>query len=188
LKASGIYEIRNVTNGKRYIGSSFDIKRRLGQHKSSLRTGRHDNEHLQRAFNKYGESGFVYAPLIVCERAELLYYETRLVQHYKATSAQHGYNKVVPDRSCLSEATKRKISEVRKAQWQSPEYRAKMIASQKGRVKSAEHKARMSADRKRWPITEAQLARLARGRTGRVWTDEAKRNLSIAMTIAKAAA
>lgn len=47
----GIYKI--IINGKAYVGSSFDIERRLIQHKSDLNCKRHDNTHLQNAYNKY---------------------------------------------------------------------------------------------------------------------------------------
>lgn len=47
----GIYKI--IINGNAYVGSSFDIERRLIQHKSDLNCKRHDNTHLQNAYNKY---------------------------------------------------------------------------------------------------------------------------------------
>ena len=49
----GIYKI--VINNKAYVGSSFDLDRRLIQHKSDLNCHRHDNKHLQRAYDKYKE-------------------------------------------------------------------------------------------------------------------------------------
>lgn len=47
----GIYKI--IINNKVYIGSSFNIQRRLIQHKSDLKNNRHDNQHLQNAYNKH---------------------------------------------------------------------------------------------------------------------------------------
>ena len=61
----GVYQIKNTLNGKAYIGSSKNIKRRLGIHRSMLRRGTHRNPHLQNAWNKYGESAFVM--VAVCE-------------------------------------------------------------------------------------------------------------------------
>lgn len=57
---SGIYKITNKVNGKFYIGSSNNIKRRWMHHKSNLRNGTHVNIHLQRSYDKHGESSFVY--------------------------------------------------------------------------------------------------------------------------------
>lgn len=47
----GIYKI--IINNKVYIGSSFNIQKRLIQHKSDLKNNRHDNQYLQNAYNKY---------------------------------------------------------------------------------------------------------------------------------------
>lgn len=52
--------IRNKVNGKKYIGQSVDIEKRFYEHKRTLRKNKHNNEHLQRAWNKYGESKFEF--------------------------------------------------------------------------------------------------------------------------------
>ena len=57
----GIYKIINVVNNKFYVGSAVDLKRRRTRHFSELRTGKHSNAHLQAAWNKYGESAFIFA-------------------------------------------------------------------------------------------------------------------------------
>ena len=59
-KSSGIYAIRNEINGKRYIGSSVNVGKRLYEHKRTLRKGKHHNRYLQRSFNKYGMGRFVF--------------------------------------------------------------------------------------------------------------------------------
>lgn len=56
----GIYKILNKTNGKFYIGSSINIPKRWWEHKKRLRLGIHQNIHLQRAWNEYGEESFVF--------------------------------------------------------------------------------------------------------------------------------
>ena len=55
---SGIYKIVNLKNGKFYIGSSKNIIRRWYFHKSALKNKRHHCIHLQRSWNKHGESSF----------------------------------------------------------------------------------------------------------------------------------
>lgn len=60
MPISGVYRIINTVNEKCYIGSSGDIKRRWRDHKTRLRRGKHCNQHLQRAWNKYGEENFKF--------------------------------------------------------------------------------------------------------------------------------
>ena len=57
---SGIYKIINKINGKFYIGSSNNIKRRWSHHKTSLRSGIHTNIHLQNSYDKHGEDQFEF--------------------------------------------------------------------------------------------------------------------------------
>lgn len=49
----GIYKITNILSKKNYIGSAKRFKERWTRHASSLRHGRHGNEHLQNSFSKY---------------------------------------------------------------------------------------------------------------------------------------
>lgn len=57
---SGIYVILNKENSKCYIGSSNDIFYRWSQHLRLLRMGTHHSLYLQRAWNKYGETSFLF--------------------------------------------------------------------------------------------------------------------------------
>lgn len=57
---SGIYKIINTKNGKFYIGSARFLGRRFSVHKSMLKSGTHDNLHLRRAFERYGENVFEF--------------------------------------------------------------------------------------------------------------------------------
>lgn len=66
----GVYMITNIVNGKIYIGSSNDIKKRWAQHKRELKNGTHDNPHLQNAWNLYGESNFKFEILEECSLKE----------------------------------------------------------------------------------------------------------------------
>lgn len=66
-KTSGIYQIRNLVNGKVYIGSSNNLYRRKIQHLNNLRKNRHINKHLQNAFNKYGEACLQFEVLEQCD-------------------------------------------------------------------------------------------------------------------------
>jgi group I intron endonuclease len=60
---SGIYSITHISSGKRYIGSSVNIKRRWNAHRSALSRKLCDNPHLQNAWTKYGKESFLFEVL-----------------------------------------------------------------------------------------------------------------------------
>ncbi len=63
IGTSGIYKIINKINGKYYVGSSNDIDGFHGrwyEHINDLRSNRHDNDHLQKSWNKYGADAFKF--------------------------------------------------------------------------------------------------------------------------------
>ena len=79
---SGIYQIQNLANGKRYIGQASLLLRRRKYHRNRLRAGKHFNAHLQAAWNKYGEAAFVFKPLLICAPKDLTMYEQRCLDGY----------------------------------------------------------------------------------------------------------
>lgn len=94
-KKVGIYQIRNVFNGRVYIGSSFDIAARWREHKYDLRMNRHRNQHLQNAYNKYGKDAFVYEVLeILDEDQKELQFEREQywIDLKEACNKTKGYN------------------------------------------------------------------------------------------------
>jgi group I intron endonuclease len=55
-----IYKIRNIVNGKFYVGSTVDSRVRFQTHKRRLKKGTHQSPHLQAAWDKYGEDCFKF--------------------------------------------------------------------------------------------------------------------------------
>ena len=80
---SGIYQILNTVNGKRYIGSAVNFKERWSLHLRQLKNDKHHSIALQRAWNKYGESSFKFEILLTCEKEELLEYEQLHFDEFK---------------------------------------------------------------------------------------------------------
>ena len=72
---SGIYKILNTRNGNFYIGSAYKLYNRFRVHKSTLKNNKHDNEYLQRAYNKYGSDSFVFELVKLIDITELHYAE-----------------------------------------------------------------------------------------------------------------
>lgn len=67
----GIYQIRNLVNGKCYVGSAVSIYRRWNLHEWQLEDKSHCNLKLQRAWNKYGPEAFVFEILELCPKSLL---------------------------------------------------------------------------------------------------------------------
>lgn len=79
----GIYQILNIFNGKFYIGSSQNISHRCGQHRYDLKNNRHRNQHLQRAWNKYGPKAFEFRLIQNCRIEDLIQCEQYWIDFYK---------------------------------------------------------------------------------------------------------
>lgn len=65
-----LYEIRNIINGKRYIGRTCEPEKRWYRHRLELNKGTHHSIYLQRAWDKYGEENFVFNILDTRETLE----------------------------------------------------------------------------------------------------------------------
>lgn len=142
---TGVYRIRNTVDGKVYVGSAIDIARREEMHFRDLRTGRHRNLYLQRAFVKYGVSAFVLDVLEECTVEVLIERERSWMETLGALDRQRGYN-IMPAGEFRNDWT--------------PESRAKLSRSKRGTTFSPEARRRMSEAAKRRAATPAGRARL----------------------------
>lgn len=68
----GIYKIVNKATNQCYVGQSQRAQKRIKEHFRLLRLNKHPNQHLQRAYDKYGADNFYGAIEIECENAEQL--------------------------------------------------------------------------------------------------------------------
>lgn len=83
-KVSGVYAIRNKINGKMYIGSSVNIKKRFYEHERLLQANKHHCRYLQHAYKKYGANSFDYMIVYECceNKDVLLFYEQWFINLY----------------------------------------------------------------------------------------------------------
>jgi len=88
----GIYQIKNLLNGKCYIGLSNDLTRRAKQHKGSLLRGTHTNKHLQASFNLFGLEQFVCNIIEVCLEEDLIRREKYWIRKLATHNGKYGYN------------------------------------------------------------------------------------------------
>jgi len=110
LKVSGIYCIENTISHKTYIGSSKNIYQRLLKHFALLRHNKHQNLHLQNAWNKYGESNFEWFILELCDSNKLTEREQSCIDLF---GAEYNITKIV-ERNILSKESRIKQGETRK--------------------------------------------------------------------------
>jgi group I intron endonuclease len=108
-----LYKILNKNTGKAYIGQTINKPEvRFGYHTQRLKKGTHDNEYLQRSFNKHGIDSFMFYTILKTDDLESLnLYEEQFIKILRATDRNFGYN-IRPGglNTKHSEETKKKIS------------------------------------------------------------------------------
>ncbi len=183
LSAGGVYAIRNVLDGRVYVGSALNLRRRWSAHKSLLRLGRHHSLHLQRAWARDGEESFVFEVLeYVADAATILQREQWHIDYLGAASG-FGYNILKQAGSRLgfrhSEETKQRIS-LAFAGKKNPGQSARM----RGRKLSPEHVQKMAAAHlgsKRSDETRQKISQAAVGNQrwlGKSHSEEAKQKIA----------
>ena len=85
-----VYQITNKENGKFYIGSTCDLKRRLSEHFGELRRKEHYSTELQNDYNIFGRDSFVVSILEECEVKSLRDREQYYID--KFNPVKNGYN------------------------------------------------------------------------------------------------
>lgn len=116
-----IYIIHNTVSDTVYVGQSLNYERRWKSHKFDLRNNKHNNKHMQHAWDKYGESSFefdniedIYRDDIITLKEDLTSYEESWILFFKQMGFRL-YNCANPRKTRLvspkcSEDTKKKIS------------------------------------------------------------------------------
>lgn len=195
----GIYQIVNLINGKKYVGSSQNLYNRKIRHFSTLRNNKHRNCHLQNAFNKYGEDNFSFEVIEFVDTIdELLPREQYYIELYQVCNKTKGYNIIVDAvRHTLSEETKQKISLAKRGNKHpmygkrgilsplygktlSKETKLKISLAQRGKTFSKETKLKISLANKGKTLSEETKQKISLANKGRIHSEEAKRKMSLA--------
>ena len=177
---TGVYVIEHTASGKKYVGSAAkSFSKRWGNHRNDLRKGTHRNAHLQAAWNKYGESAFLFRIVKTCLPEDAVSYEQAFIDLYKSADCKFGYNIAPIAGSTLginhTAETRAKMSAARKFRPpHTAETRAKMSSAAKLRPPhTAETRAKMSSAAKlRPPYSAETRAKNVEAHRGRKLTAE----------------
>ncbi len=194
MKKIGIYKIKNIINNKVYIGSSINILDRKRTHLYKLRKNKHENNHLQNSFNKYGEKNFIFSIIIECDKEKRGEEEEKFIELYNSINRKFGYNICSKfNNKIVSEETKKKLSfrarnrtkehqkklsESKKGWKPSKETRRKMSLSHKGKFPSEETRKKMSISGKGKIVSEETRKKLRIINTGKKASEETKRKMA----------
>lgn len=140
----GIYKISNLQNGKVYIGQSVNISARWSSHKWALKNGKHDNSHLQYAWNKYGPSNFEFSVLEECDKSQLNERETFWKNYYDPNTYNIGHTNVS---GTMSEEARMKLRAYFTGDnnpAKRPESRKKIAEARRGKTVSEESRKQIS--------------------------------------------
>ena len=174
-----IYLIRNVINGKGYVGQTgVSIESRYKKHLENARRG--VDLALYRAMRKHGQENFVVTEVATCNRLLLDDLEKHYIKFFGTSAAGgHGYNMTdggdtrrVPNGWRHTEESKAKNSAAHKGMKRPPrsdEFRAKQSAAQKGKSPSEETRIKLSLAGKgksHGPMTAEHKAKVSAAKKG----------------------
>jgi group I intron endonuclease len=178
--AVSIYVIKNLINGKQYVGMTTRIKRRWSEHKGADKS----SPILHNALKKYGVENFSFTHVADAfswdyaqeiERLFIAELNTKVPNGYNLTDGGEGTlgfpapNKGRP----MSEESKEKLRQAHLGKKMSKESSEKKSLATKGKKKAEEHKKKIGLAQKGVPCPQ-------RGRKGKKLSEETKLKLSLA--------
>jgi len=109
--SSGIYQIKNIINDNIYIGSAYNLYDRFRTHYSNLKLNKHDNQHLQNSYNKYGTDSFVFEVVEILDSIENIYeIELKYIEKYFGPKCYNINKETDPNKSLVEYNNCRKKS------------------------------------------------------------------------------
>lgn len=161
---SCIYTITNKVNGKFYVGKTNNFFYRISKHKYTLRNNTHINEHLQRAWNKYGEENFIFEILEEYPSEYLISMEHYWCNLLDAFDYNRSYN--IRPTHPFNKATN------------SIETRQKVKKALTGKKLSEEHRLKLSLAKKGKKLSEKTKQKMSESAKGKVKSEETKKRIS----------
>lgn len=182
MARSGVYQIINRINGHRYVGSSINMSKRLGDHFSYLRCGRHDNPRLQRAFNKYGAENFYSKVVELCSEELLEPREQHYLDNWKPeyNIAKFAYAGMRGRKH--SRASRRRMSEALKGRVLTEEHKARIAEAHRGKIQAPhteETKRKMSEAHKGKKHRSESIEKMRKVQSGKKLSKEHCKKIGI---------
>jgi len=60
IKPAGVFQVKNMENGRILLGSSLNLEGPLNRHRFMLKTGSHTNKALQYDWDEFGPDNFIF--------------------------------------------------------------------------------------------------------------------------------
>ena len=179
---TGVYCIRNVLNGKLYIGSAArNMNKRWSQHRHLLKAGTHHSHHLQAAWIFYGESSFRFGVLEICPAQQCVQQEQQWLDLFHPE-----YNECKVAGSPLgvrrSHQTKAKLSITHLRCNLSPEARANMSAAHRGHSLTAEHRAKIGVALRGRKLSPEHCVKIGLAHKGQIISPIQRAKISATLT------
>lgn len=193
---SGIYVI-TALSGSQYVGSAIHFGNRWKRHLTHLRSGNHHNSPLQRAFEKYGESGLSFDILQICAVEDLLENEQKAIDSLnpeynicRVAGSQLGIKRSPETSAKMSEAQRRrapptaetleKMRAARIGTIASEESRAKASAAMKAHYSDPETREACAERNRKSNSSQETRAKISAALIGKKKSQEARANMSAA--------
>lgn len=173
---SAVYVIRNLLNGKLYVGKADNPDRRWREHVRTALKPRRSRSLIATAIAKYGAAAFEFR--VVREyptSEEALAEEKRLIEEL-GTIGDCGYNLCKGGRGGgargrqMPDSQKAKLSAYRLGTKQSPTTRARLVASMQGHVLAEETKEKIR-EKQTGKIYSAEVCEKRSASNKLVWAD-----------------
>jgi len=166
IKIMGVYQIRNIVNGKLYVGSSTDIHTRWQSHKCRLRRNKHRSPHLQQSWNMYGELNFSFEVIeVIADKKNILMREQYWIDKCMSALNSYGYNLSPVAGTTLGYKF-------------SPESKARLSKANRGRITSEETKEKLRLIGLRRKHTPKEIEKMRIANTGKRHTLAARLKMS----------
>ena len=181
---AGVYKFTCIANNKIYIGKSFNIRKRIYNHRMDIKKNKNHGI-FHRAIIKYGWDSFEFEILEVIENFDkskdgphLLEREAHYIRLFESTDRNKGYNicEYSTDRTgCKhSDETKKKMSIASLGKKKSEEMKIKL----RNRTYSKKTRQKMRESKLGSKASDSTKEKMRRSRLGMVMSEESKSKLS----------